>query len=131
MKIAAVTDDGTTISQHFGRAAYYSVLTVNNGQITNRELRDKVGHSHFAAQEQGHDRGTPHGTGPEAQSRHTQMIDAIRDCQVLLARGMGWGARQGLEEAGIKAILTDIEDIEVAVQAYLRGELADHPELLH
>jgi predicted Fe-Mo cluster-binding NifX family protein len=26
MKIAAITDDGKTISQHFGRAAYYMVL---------------------------------------------------------------------------------------------------------
>jgi len=29
MKIAAVTEDGTTISQHFGRAPYYLVVTDN------------------------------------------------------------------------------------------------------
>mgnify|MGYP001095166884 CR=1 FL=1 len=40
MKIAAITDDGVAISQHFGRAAYYLVATVEDGQIVNRELRD-------------------------------------------------------------------------------------------
>ena len=28
MKIATITDDGVTISQHFGRAPYYMVYTV-------------------------------------------------------------------------------------------------------
>ena len=34
MKIAAITDDGTTISQHFGRAPYYVVVTVEAGAGT-------------------------------------------------------------------------------------------------
>lgn len=37
IKIAAVSDDGQTISQHFGRAKYYTVLTIENGQIIARE----------------------------------------------------------------------------------------------
>lgn len=48
MKIAAITDDGKTISQHFGRAQYYPVATIENGQIVDRELREKPGHAHFA-----------------------------------------------------------------------------------
>ena len=30
MKIAIITDDGKTISQHFGRANYYAVVTIDN-----------------------------------------------------------------------------------------------------
>lgn len=131
MKIAAVTDDGTSISAHFGRASYYAVLTLENGQVVKRELRDKLGHSHFVHREGEHEQGQPHGFGPEAQDRHSRMIAAIEDCQVLLARGMGWGARKSLEQAGIQAIITDIPDIELAVSAYLGGELVDHTELLH
>ena len=131
MKIAAVTSDGLTISPHFGRASYYAVITVEAGSIVKRELRDKLGLSHFVHQEQEHERGQPHGSGPEAQDRHVRMIAAIEDCQVLLARGMGWGARKSLEQAGIKAILTDIQDIEAAVKAYLDEEIVDHTELLH
>jgi predicted Fe-Mo cluster-binding NifX family protein len=44
VKIAAVTDDGETISQHFGRARYYKVYVVDDGTITGREMRDKAGH---------------------------------------------------------------------------------------
>jgi predicted Fe-Mo cluster-binding NifX family protein len=131
MKIAAVTDDGSNISAHFGRAGYYAVLRVENGEIVERELRDKLGHSQFAGSEEQHQPGQPHGFGPEAQDRHTRMIAAIQDCQVLLARGMGWGARQSLEQAGITAILTDIEDIEAAIKAYLAGDIVDYTERLH
>ena len=47
MKIAAITDDGVTISQHFGRAPYYLVYTVEDGEIVDRELREKLGHAQF------------------------------------------------------------------------------------
>ena len=50
MKIAAITDDGKTISQHFGRAPYYVVVTVEEGKIANFELRDKLGHARFQAE---------------------------------------------------------------------------------
>ena len=32
MKIAAITEDGTTISQHFGRAPLYLVVTVEDAK---------------------------------------------------------------------------------------------------
>ncbi|GAI71759.1 unnamed protein product, partial [marine sediment metagenome] len=47
MKIAAITEDGATISQHFGRAPLYVVATVENGEIINKETRDKTGHHTF------------------------------------------------------------------------------------
>jgi predicted Fe-Mo cluster-binding NifX family protein len=94
-------------------------------------LRDKLGHSHFAGSEEQHPPGQSHGFGPEAQDRHTRMMAAIHDCQVLLARGMGWGARHSLQQAGIKAILTDIQSVEEAAAAYLAGDIVDHTERLH
>ena len=33
MKIAVITDDEKTISQHFGRAPYYMVFTIEDGHI--------------------------------------------------------------------------------------------------
>ena len=41
MKIAIVTDDGQSISAHFGRARAYAVLTVRDGVVVERELRPK------------------------------------------------------------------------------------------
>jgi len=46
LRIATVTDDGLSISSHFGRAASYTVTTVENGRVVNRGLRDKMGHAH-------------------------------------------------------------------------------------
>ena len=48
MKIAAITDDGITISQHFGRAPLYVVVTLEEGKIVSKETRPKAGHHTFA-----------------------------------------------------------------------------------
>jgi predicted Fe-Mo cluster-binding NifX family protein len=131
MKIAAITDDGTTISQHFGRAPYYAVLTIENDQIVNREMRDKLGHRQFV-HEEGHldDQGR-HGFGPGSQNRHAAMASAISDCDVLLCRGMGWGAYESMKQSGVETIVTDISNIEEAVQAYLDGTIVHGAGMLH
>ena len=59
------------------------------------------------------------------------MIDSIADCEALLVRGMGRGAYMALEEANIRPIVTDIETIEEAVLAYVRGDIVDHTDKLH
>jgi predicted Fe-Mo cluster-binding NifX family protein len=132
MKIAAITDDGQTISMHFGRAEYYLVCTIEDGQIAERELRSKMGHRQFA----GHDHeetqdARGHGFGKGAEGRHASMIASITDCDVLLVRGMGRGAYMALEAADIRPIVTDIEIIEEAVLAHVRGDIIDHTDRLH
>ncbi|NUQ83209.1 MAG: dinitrogenase iron-molybdenum cofactor biosynthesis protein [Anaerolineales bacterium] len=134
MKIAAVTDDGQTISQHFGRAKYYTVLTIEEGKIAAREQREKLGHTHFASPQGEHSeeqdpRG--HGFAPAEQDRHFRMAEAIRDCQFLLARGMGAGAYYSMEQVGIKPIITDIINIDEAALEAAQGVIVDHKEKLH
>lgn len=134
MKIAAVSEDGVTISQHFGRAPFYVVVAVENGQIVSREQRDKMGHAQFAHEphaEHGHETGPRgHGFDSAAQNRHTRMAAAIADCDVLLARDMGAGAYESMKQAGIRPILTDIPAIADAVQAVVAGQIVDHTEKL-
>ncbi|MGQ9553727.1 MAG: NifB/NifX family molybdenum-iron cluster-binding protein [Anaerolineae bacterium] len=135
MKIAAVSEDGVTISQHFGRAPFYVVLTIEGGQIVSRETRDKMGHAQFASEPHaGPDRAADargHGFDLGAQSRHGRMAAAIADCDVLLSGGMGAGAYESMRQAGIVPVITDIASIDEAVQAYLEGRLVDHTERLH
>jgi len=132
MKIAAITDDGKTISQHFGRAAHYLVATVEDGQITARELREKLGHSHFSNEpHEPETPGQPHGFSPASQDRHTRMAQAITDCQALLCRGMGSGAYYSMQQQGIIPVVTDIVSIDEAVIAYASGQIEDHTDLLH
>ena len=84
MKIAVISEDGTTISQHFGRAPLYLVLTVEDGKITARETREKAGHHTFGGRD--HEaQGEKHGCGRGAPARHARMAETISDCQVLMA----------------------------------------------
>ena len=131
-KIAAITDDGKIISQHFGRAAYYLVSTIENGQIVNRELRHKIGHTHFVNQPHAEEQpGQPHGLDAASHDRHLQMAEAISDCQVLLCRGMGRGAYESMKARGICPVVTDIVSIDEAVMAYMEGSIFDQVERLH
>jgi predicted Fe-Mo cluster-binding NifX family protein len=131
MKIAAVTDDGKTISQHFGRASYYAVLTVEEGHIVGQELRDKLGHRQFTGEEPLEEDPRGHGYGPGAHDRHSRMAQTIADCEVLLARGMGRGALESMRQFGIQPVVTDIPDIYQAVQAFLDGTLVERADLVH
>jgi predicted Fe-Mo cluster-binding NifX family protein len=130
MKIAVVTEDGVTISQHFGRAPYYVVLTIVDGRIVGREQREKAAHGHGAGGHV-HVEGQAHGFDAASQDVHVRMAAPIADCQVLLARGMGTGAYQSLKQAGIEPMLTDLTAIDAAVAAYLAGALTNHIERLH
>jgi predicted Fe-Mo cluster-binding NifX family protein len=132
MKIAAITDDGNTISQHFGRAAHYLVATVENGQIVNRELRNKLGHAHFSNQPHSETQpGQPHGMDAASHNKHVQMAQAIADCEALLCRGMGMGAYESMKGQGIRPVVTDIANIDEAVMAYIQGNIVDQVDRLH
>jgi predicted Fe-Mo cluster-binding NifX family protein len=133
IRIAAVTDDGTTISAHFGRAQFYEVLSIENGAVVKRERRPKAGHHTFAHgdHDQNHVHNTSHGFDAESVNKHNQMAETIKDCQIVLARGMGNGAYQGMLQNNIKPIVTDIQTIDEAVRAVINGTIVDHTEKLH
>jgi transcriptional regulator with XRE-family HTH domain/predicted Fe-Mo cluster-binding NifX family protein len=132
MKIAAITDDGKTISQHFGRAPYYLVLTIEEGKIVHRELRDKMGHNQFSTQSHVEEpNAAGHGMDSDSHKKHVSMADAIADCKALLCGGMGMGAYESMRRLNIQPIVTDLRDIESAAQAFIDGKLIDHTELLH
>jgi len=132
MKIAVISEDGATISQHFGRAPLYVVVTVENGKVVSKEKRDKAGHHTFSGS-QHHETapGEKHGYDADSQSKHAQMAQSIDDCQVLIAGGMGWGAYDSLKSRGIETVITDVQNIDEAVNSYLKGELPNLMEKLH
>ena len=132
MKIAAISDDGVTISQHFGRAPLYVVVTEQDGRIVSKETRAKTGHHTFAAHQPPElAPGERHGYDVSSQARHQSMAETISDCQVLLAGGMGWGAYESMQSYNIKPVVTDVTNIDEAVQLYLDGKLENLMERLH
>jgi predicted Fe-Mo cluster-binding NifX family protein len=135
MKIAAVSDDGKTISQHFGRATQYVVVIAEGEKILSKEVRQKAGHKDFSAgeQHQGHECGCHevHGQQAGAGDRHEAMASAVKDVTVLLTGGMGWGAYESLKSYNIQPVVTDVADIDQAIKLYLAGKLPNLMERLH
>jgi len=132
MKIAFITDDKKTISQHFGRAPFYLIITLEEGKETGRETRDKMSHTHFA--KESHGQPAPEaqrGFSAESQSKHARMAAAIQDVDVLVCGGMGGGAYHSMKSNNITPIVTDVVDIEEALGLYLDGKLVDQTEKLH
>lgn len=132
MKIAVITEDGATVSQHFGRAPLYVVATVENGKVVSKETRAKAGHHTFGGgHEAPHQPGEPHGFDAGSEAKHATMAQPISDCQVLLAGGMGMGAYHSLKSYTIEPVVTDVENIDEAVRRYLAGNLPNLMGRLH
>ena len=130
MKVAIVTDDGKTISQHFGRARYYKVYEIRDGAVVGSEQRPKAGHHVEGASQHEHEAG-PHGHNHGDAATHNSMLANVADCEALIARGMGWGAHEAIKGAGLKPYITDTESADEAVKAYIEGKLDSHTERLH
>ncbi|MDI6858723.1 MAG: NifB/NifX family molybdenum-iron cluster-binding protein [Dehalococcoidia bacterium] len=132
MKIAVVSDDGVTVSQHFGRAQMYVVLTIEDGRIVAEENRPKLGHGALANLPHGElDALGRRGFGEGAELRHRQMAAAIGDCQALISGGMGWGAQESLQQSGIEVVITDVADVKEAALRHAAGNLPNLVERLH
>jgi predicted Fe-Mo cluster-binding NifX family protein len=134
MKIAIASDDGLNISQHFGRAAYYIVYTIENDKIVSKEVREKVGHHSFIEgpeTESCHDKGGEHGMDAASQNKHRSMLSAAEDCKYIIAGHMGGGAYRSMTEQGIEPLLTDIKDPDEVIKAILEDRFENEIERLH
>jgi len=125
MKIAFATNDGNTVSQHFGRSRYFKIFTVEANKIESEELRER--HSGHHSQEHNHNHqdepNHTHGSSPEHDAKHDQMAQEISDCQVMVCGGMGYGAYMRFMQNGINVVLTDQTDIKKACELYIEGNL--------
>jgi predicted Fe-Mo cluster-binding NifX family protein len=131
VKIAVATDDGRAISRHFGRAAFYAVLTIEDGAVVGRELRPKFSpHGSGVAAHEEREAG-PHGVGPASDVRHDQMAAAISDCSAVICGGMGRGAYDRMTANGIRPVVTDLAAVDEAAIECAAGRIVDHAEWLH
>jgi predicted Fe-Mo cluster-binding NifX family protein len=137
LKIAVVTDDGQTITRHFGRARYYVVYSVQDGQVVSTEQLEKETHnchhgsSNVQLFESHDDHEHDHNHEHEHGHDHAAMFAPLAGCDVVLTRGMGRGAYDELSAMGVQPIVTDIAAVADAVRAYVDGTIINHPEKLH
>ena len=102
MKIAATYENGN-IFQHFGRTETFKVYEVEDGKIVSSQVigSNGIGHGALAG------------------------LLADQDIKVLICGGLGGGALNALNEAGIEVCAGASGSADEAVEAYLRGELVD------
>jgi len=133
LKIAVVSENEQTISQHFGRAPYYIIQTVENGKVVKQEKfeRGAAGTCACGHSEEEEHHHSSHGSDPESSAKHNKMVDPIADCQVLIAGGMGYGAYDALKSRGLQVFITAEHSIQRAVELFSAGKLDNLMERLH
>lgn len=101
MKVAIAVNHRSEVSAHFGRSPAFLVFQVEEGQILHREVRanDQAGVPHGPSHEHGEVQAHPHD--------HNRFVQLLGDCQAVIGLGMGPGARQALESAGITVRLLE------------------------
>ena len=102
MKIAVTYDNGN-IFQHFGRTENFKVYEIEDNKVVSSEVvgSNGIGHGALAG------------------------LLADQDIKVLICGGLGGGALNALNEAGIEVCAGASGSADEAVEAYLRGELVD------
>lgn len=93
-RIAIPSDDRRTVAQHFGRAAGFLVFEYDGGALTS-EYRPLT-------------EGTAHD--------HERIVDVLRDCDVVIAGGMGGGMMSALYDAGIEVAISTVTEARKAAQ---------------
>ncbi len=120
MRIALPTDDGMSVSPHFGRSAGFLVFDIEDGQIKKREMiRNPSCHPH-------EDGACGHASGgSEPSHSHSGILSALAGCSVVICAGMGWRAAEALKSAGVAEVVVTAPGLaEEAVGAFLAGTLA-------
>ncbi|MEG0764444.1 MAG: NifB/NifX family molybdenum-iron cluster-binding protein [Pseudoflavonifractor sp.] len=106
MRIAVTFENGQ-VFQHFGHTERFQVYDVENGKVMQTTLVNTNGSGHGA------------------------LADILKKIGVdtLICGGIGGGARQALDEAGIKLFGGVSGDADKAVEAFLAGTLQFNPDV--
>lgn len=117
MKIAFASDDGKTISAHFGHAQCFVVVTVEDGEILGKEER-KVSET-LERSAAGHNEGACY---CHASGGNTARLSLLDGCQAVVCLGMGPRAAEHLRSVGIRpVVIADHISIEQAALQFASG----------
>lgn len=110
-RIAVPSNDQQTINPHFGRTAGFLVFNYDEGKLT----------SEYRGVEESSPEEICCGGG--GASHHELIVRSIRDCDVVIAGGMGSGMMSALYDAGIEVALSSVADARSAVDMFVHDIL--------
>ena len=127
MRIAVPTNDGVSISQHFGRSAGFLIFEAESGEIRSCVVKTNPAiHTHGEHACTGDHAEASHGS--HGAHDHSAMVSAIAGCEVVLCAGMGQRAVDALRQGGVREIVVaEPGPAESRVRDYLNGTLPASP----
>lgn len=105
MKIAIPTKEGNRIDDHFGHCEFYSIFTVEENKVINKQILQ-----------------SPQGCGCKSNIAYDL---AEMNVKIMLAGGIGNGAIDKLNSQNIEVIRNCSGDVDVLVNDYLSGKIID------
>lgn len=124
-KIAIPSNDGKTISGHFGRALGFVIVELYGTNIVanNYKQNDFTGHARGNHHNHQHGEGHNHGEhGNQAHSHHG-IFQALNGVDAVIAGGMGQRLWDEFMQQNIEVYMTRESDIENAVKLYIEGKI--------
>src|SRR5690606_2108876 len=116
-KIAFVTNDKKHIVGSFGSTKYFSVQTVENGEVVNTEIREV--YKDILEQEVPSLVSKNNGMGigqfslnvvDKSKEKHRKIASSVSDCEYVVARKMCANALDSVDQLKLNAIITKNKD---------------------
>lgn len=118
MRIAIPSDDGIKMAAHTGRARGFVIYDINKDQVVKLDYRSNTYTAHAKGQCNGESTEKQHG-----HHDHGELLDALHDCQVMIARGMGPRLVMDLSRRNIDVVFCDQDVAGEAAEQFAAGDL--------
>jgi predicted Fe-Mo cluster-binding NifX family protein len=122
MRVGIPSDNGVNIAAHTGRAQGFLVFDCEDKKAVRVEYRTNEYTPHAKGEctgEGGHEHEHHH-----HNHSHDDLLGALHDCQVMIARGMGPRLVMDLTRRNIRVLFCDEDDAERAATDFAIGKLA-------
>ncbi|MCB1174253.1 MAG: hypothetical protein KDK39_11830 [Leptospiraceae bacterium] len=117
MKTAIASDDQSTLARHFGRTKGFVIIETHQGAEVSRVYRPNT-FTHHAHSGHQHEGGHDHS--------HAGILEALSDCAVVVAGGMGRRLYDELRSADKQVYLSKSGSVDEALADLLSGTLDDN-----
>jgi len=102
MKIALPTSDRILIFERTGQTPLFAIVTIDQLNVTHIEYRINPPHEHS-----------------NREHSHSEIVNLLHDCDLVLLRKIGKHLKSDLDAAGIKYEITSADQIGSAIHQYL------------
>ena len=119
MRIAIPSDDETSIAPHTGRTRGFLIYEIKESRAEKVEYRC----NDFTAHAKGECQGDEQHSETHQHHSHAPLLDALQDCQVVIAGGMGPRLVADLKRRGLEVVFCEADNADSAAQAFARREL--------